>query len=224
MEGIIVRLVMRGNVQGVGYRAYVKQVARNLGIRGHARNLDDGGVEIYCEAPNKKALEEFKKKIDLKGNPEEPFSLHVERIQEFSEKTKEFKPGKNAFKGFWIDYGKADIQREILEKTEIGGLILHGMNNTLHEFKGESKTSFEKLEKTMHGVDHTLTEFKNQANQKLDDVNQTMTRFKDQTVGNFSSLDVKYGTVSGSLDKINENLEKLTTAIQQAIKSINPNH
>ncbi|HIH17177.1 MAG TPA: hypothetical protein HA252_07285, partial [Candidatus Diapherotrites archaeon] len=48
--------------------------------------------------------------------------------------------------------------------------------------------------------------------------------FKDQTVGNFSSLDVKYGTVSGSLDKINENLEKLTTAIQQAIKSINPNH
>src|SRR3989338_3848655 len=208
MEGIIVRLVMRGNVQGVGYRAYVKQVARNLGIRGHARNLDDGGVEIYCEAPNKKALEEFKKKIDLKGNPEDPFSLHVERIQEFSEKTKEFKPGKNAFKGFWIDYGKADIQREILEKTEIGGLILHGMNNTLHEFKGESKTSFEKLGKTMENVDNTIHEFKGESKTSFEKLGKTMENV-DNTIHEYK------GESKTSFEKLGKTMENVDNTIHE---------
>jgi len=54
----------------------------------------------------------------------------------------------------------------------------------------------------------------------LDDVNQTMTGFKDQTVGNFSSLDVKYGTVSGSLDKINAQLEALNGILKRIAAKI----
>ena len=74
---------MHGNVQGIGYRAYVKQVARNLGIRGHAKNLDDGSVEIYCEAPSRETLDAFKQKITVKGDTENPFSLHVKNLQQF---------------------------------------------------------------------------------------------------------------------------------------------
>ena len=37
------RLVVEGNIQGVSYRALVKQIARKLGIKGLVRNLEEGG-------------------------------------------------------------------------------------------------------------------------------------------------------------------------------------
>lgn len=36
----------KGTVQGVGYRAYAKVCAEELGITGHARNMKEGGIEI----------------------------------------------------------------------------------------------------------------------------------------------------------------------------------
>ncbi len=41
-----VRVVVRGRVQGVGFRHFVWSRATGLGIEGVVRNLDDGGVEI----------------------------------------------------------------------------------------------------------------------------------------------------------------------------------
>jgi len=40
------RWLVVGRVQGVGFRWFVTQAARDLGIRGDARNLSDGRVEI----------------------------------------------------------------------------------------------------------------------------------------------------------------------------------
>ncbi|HMD49540.1 MAG TPA: acylphosphatase [Bryobacteraceae bacterium] len=37
-----------GRVQGVGFRAFVRHAAHQLGVRGWTRNLDDGSVEIYA--------------------------------------------------------------------------------------------------------------------------------------------------------------------------------
>jgi acylphosphatase len=39
---------VRGRVQGVGFRYFVEQAARGLGIAGWVRNLDDGSVEVYA--------------------------------------------------------------------------------------------------------------------------------------------------------------------------------
>jgi acylphosphatase len=47
-EKIARRFVVRGRVQGVGYRYFVQKWANSLGIRGYARNLDDGNVEVYA--------------------------------------------------------------------------------------------------------------------------------------------------------------------------------
>ncbi len=40
------RWLVTGRVQGVGFRWFVLQAARELGIRGDVRNLGDGAVEI----------------------------------------------------------------------------------------------------------------------------------------------------------------------------------
>jgi acylphosphatase len=43
------RLVVRGRVQGVGFRASVRARARALGVSGWARNRPDGAVEVAAE-------------------------------------------------------------------------------------------------------------------------------------------------------------------------------
>ena len=45
------RILVSGRVQGVGYRYATVREARRLGLRGYARNLSDGRVEVVAEGP-----------------------------------------------------------------------------------------------------------------------------------------------------------------------------
>ena len=40
------RWIVRGHVQGVGYRYFARQAAHALGVRGWIRNLPDGSCEV----------------------------------------------------------------------------------------------------------------------------------------------------------------------------------
>jgi acylphosphatase len=42
---------VRGRVQGVGFRWWVRSRALELGLRGSASNLTDGRVEVIAEGP-----------------------------------------------------------------------------------------------------------------------------------------------------------------------------
>lgn len=53
-----VHLIIRGDVQGVSFRAWTIQQARELGVTGWVRNKDDGTVEIVAEG-NRASLEEL---------------------------------------------------------------------------------------------------------------------------------------------------------------------
>lgn len=53
------RFVVRGRVQGVGYRYFVLRHAEELGLAGFARNQADGSVEVVAEGPEA-ALEKLK--------------------------------------------------------------------------------------------------------------------------------------------------------------------
>jgi acylphosphatase len=43
------RFVVRGRVQGVGFRFFARDAARREGLTGWVRNLEDGGVEIEAQ-------------------------------------------------------------------------------------------------------------------------------------------------------------------------------
>jgi acylphosphatase len=47
-------VLIAGQVQGVGYRAYVRRHALDLGLSGHAENLSDGRVEVVAEGARDK--------------------------------------------------------------------------------------------------------------------------------------------------------------------------
>lgn len=44
------RFLVRGRVQGVGFRWWTEREARRLGVRGTVRNRSDGAVEVYAVA------------------------------------------------------------------------------------------------------------------------------------------------------------------------------
>jgi acylphosphatase len=59
-------IVVRGLVQGVGYRWYAARKAEALGLRGYVKNLYDGNVEVEAVG-DRSLLEEFVR--DLKIGP-----------------------------------------------------------------------------------------------------------------------------------------------------------
>ncbi|TBH17390.1 acylphosphatase [Thermus thermamylovorans] len=48
--------LVRGRVQGVGYRAFAQRRALELGLSGYAENLPDGRVEVVAEGPEEELL------------------------------------------------------------------------------------------------------------------------------------------------------------------------
>jgi acylphosphatase len=52
MDRAIRQMVVRGRVQGVGYRAWVEHQARTHGLDGWVRNRRDGSVEALFSGPS----------------------------------------------------------------------------------------------------------------------------------------------------------------------------
>src|SRR5438552_16755943 len=57
------RCLVRGRVQGVGYRYFALDGAGRLGIKGYVRNLPTGDVEVHAEA-DEAALAAFKRVLE----------------------------------------------------------------------------------------------------------------------------------------------------------------
>lgn len=161
------KFVVKGVVQRVGYRAFVLQVASNLGIKGTIRNLADGTVEIFADGAED-ALRRFNTKIDKKGDPEDFTRIHVSEIKEIPEG--QFKWLDKEFAGFEIDYGfepATGYERTTLEDLEImkmgAGFLRDDMTvfavNTAQAF-GTVFERYGSFSKDMGEIRNTLVELK----------------------------------------------------------------
>ena len=82
------RLYITGTVQGVLYRAFVKENAEKLDVKGFVRNLEDGRVEAFLEGNP----EEVEKMIDLcKQGPKHSRVRNIEIKEEKFQSFKNFK-------------------------------------------------------------------------------------------------------------------------------------
>lgn len=67
--------IVKGRVQGIGFRSLTHRIAHQLAITGTVCNLPDGSVEIYAQG-SKQQLEELMKQINyhaLPGSLEDAF-------------------------------------------------------------------------------------------------------------------------------------------------------
>lgn len=67
--------VIEGQVQGVGFRAFVQSKAELLGLTGWVRNTSSGAVEVTAEGPHA-ALEDFL--LYLRRGPRSAFVTQVQ--------------------------------------------------------------------------------------------------------------------------------------------------
>ncbi len=82
------RLYVSGTVQGIFYRAFIKENAERIGLKGFVRNLDDGRVEIFIEGNP----DEVNKMIELaKKGPKHSVIKSVEEKTEKFQSFKQFK-------------------------------------------------------------------------------------------------------------------------------------
>ena len=80
-----VRLYITGTVQGVFFRAFIKENAERQNVRGFVRNLEDGRIEVFLEGN----AEEVNKMINLckKG----PRHSQIRNIEMKSERFQDFR-------------------------------------------------------------------------------------------------------------------------------------
>lgn len=86
--------VIKGRVQGVGFRATVRHYASKMSLNGLVRNLPDGTVELYAQG----AREDLDKLLDCLR--QHPGPAHISGI------TLEFTPVKQAYPQFSMTYGE----------------------------------------------------------------------------------------------------------------------
>jgi acylphosphatase len=73
-DKVLVRAIVRGTVQGVGFRFRTESYAAHYAVKGTVKNLADGSVEIYAEGTQEN--------IDrLLKSLQEHFGRYVARIE-----------------------------------------------------------------------------------------------------------------------------------------------
>ncbi len=83
-----VRMYISGLVQGVFFRAFVKENAERYGVKGFVRNLEDGRVEVFLEGD----AENVNKMIELcKKGPRHAKIRNVQIKQEKFQGFRNFK-------------------------------------------------------------------------------------------------------------------------------------
>jgi acylphosphatase len=156
------RIVLHGVVQGVGYRALVKQVARQLGLEGLVRNSEGATVEIFCEGPSEK-IKEFVEKIDKKGESKDFLSANVSKIECFFEGEPNYQPAWKSYKGFEIDYGVGKLspfEESTLEDHEFSKLYFIGFRDELKTFSHRTDSNFNEMAEKYGDISKELKEFR----------------------------------------------------------------
>lgn len=74
-----IHLIISGDVQGVGFRAFVLRRAQDLRCVGWVRNREDGAVEVVAEGPQEK-LEELIDACLAKRDPASQGVKHVDVV------------------------------------------------------------------------------------------------------------------------------------------------
>ena len=164
------RIVVNGIVQGVGYRALVKQVGRQLGLKGLVRNLEDAKVEIFCEGQEDN-IREFLKQIDRKTEGGDVLGINVTGIECYWEGQSDYRSAWKECAEFEIDYqveGMTPVDKETLESQEFAKLYFIGFRDEMKGFRHETNKNFKVMDAKYGDISKELKEFRKTVKEFLD--------------------------------------------------------
>jgi acylphosphatase len=200
------RIIVTGNVQGVGYRAFVRWFANEFKVAGRVRNLPDRSVEIYCEG-DAKALDNFIKAIDVKSQDIHMLKMNVKSMTIHEEGTKEYLSSKapKKFKDFEVNYGPGlkKIDREAMERDEITVLAAQDLSNRVDGVGRDVKSVGQDV-RAMH--------------EDVKVVGNKVASMHEGMNERFTDLDGKYHIIGEGLVEMNKNNAKTNENIKELIE------
>jgi len=169
-------LKITGNVQMVGFRTFIKNVADSLNVTGFAVNEADGSVNVVCEG-DAEAIEGLINA--LKQNP--PSFARIEELTTAYE----------AYKGEFIRFERrgADVpgegetelvalMRSFDKKGEVMVGFLGSMNETLKAVKADTGLMLEKQDETIAEIEGVRTDLKSYMAEKFTKIEQDVEAIK----------------------------------------------
>ncbi len=206
------KLIVKGNVQGVGYRALVRKIAIKYGIKGSIKNLPTGEVEIFIDYPNTEIEQKFLSMINIKAkNEDDIMSINVTEINKYLEGTEEYKnpPNYNGFTLENIDVSDSILTQETIVLCEV--LMLGGLGEVKAAI-GEVKTAAGEVKTVLSEKIDSMHNDMNVRFDRLDDKYKLIS----ETLANFV---LEFREYNKKLDMHNEKLDKIL-----AILTENKNH
>ncbi|MEM4350756.1 MAG: acylphosphatase [Candidatus Nitrosocaldus sp.] len=213
------RLIVRGRVQRVGFRRYVLEHARALGLKGNIRNEDDDSVHIHAQGDDENAFNKF---IELiKNAPSPAYVSSVEIIPTQVEEHKSFKivygelgdelqEGFGAMQSVFEDY-RQEFRAYVAEFRSFASRTdanFAELKQELRSFASRTDANFAELKQELRSfasrTDANFAELKQEVRSVRDEVKA----LADRTDANFKVIEVKYGEISEKLTLILNELKK----------------
>ncbi len=213
------RLIVRGRVQRVGFRRYVLEHARALGLKGNIRNEDDDSVHIHAQGDDENAFNKF---IELiKNAPSPAYVSSVEIIPTQVEEHKSFKivygelgdelqEGFGAMQSVFEDY-RQEFRAYVAEFRSFASRTdanFAELKQELRSFASRTDANFAELKQELRSfasrTDANFADLKQEVRSVRDEVKA----LADRTDANFKVIEVKYGEISEKLTLILNELKK----------------
>ncbi|MEM4232340.1 MAG: acylphosphatase, partial [Candidatus Nitrosocaldus sp.] len=198
------RLIVRGRVQRVGFRRYVLEHARALGLKGNIRNEDDDSVHIHAQGDDENAFNKF---IELiKNAPSPAYVSSVEIIPTQVEEHKSFKivygelgdelqEGFGAMQSVFEDY-RQEFRAYVAEFRSFASRTdanFADLKQELRSFASRTDANFADLKQELRSfasrTDANFADLKQEVRSVRDEVKA----LADRTDANFKVIEVKYG-------------------------------
>lgn len=201
---ISAKIIVEGEVQKVGYRDFVVKVARRLGVRGYVENVEDGSVQILCEADNS-VLKDFVEQVNVK---EEFIVVEKVRVVEKCETAGEFQ-------FFKIKYG--GLEDELGERLGTAVEFARATNQTM-------KAMHEDVKGTRADIKAMHVDLKESIGCMHKDVAAEVVNVREEVGGMRCEMNERFDEMAKRYDVISEELvrtrEELTRAVDGLLKVI----
>ena len=215
-------IVVIGKVQKVGFRKAVKDVARELNVKGFVKNdpYDERKVIIVGEFDDNDHLQEFLdaiKNINTLARVEEIIVKDVKKKRTFTRfrivRTVE-EIGERFDEA--VVYLKQLVQLVEITKNGFARLEnkLDSMNKKLDVMNNKLDVMNEKLDNINNKLD-TMNKKMDTMNNKLDNIENKIDEMNKNMCERFDRLDTKYGKISKQMGEIAEYLKGLIMFVQK---------
>jgi acylphosphatase/peptidoglycan hydrolase CwlO-like protein len=185
-----------GQVQKVGYRRRVMQIAKAFGLKGFVENLDDGRVRIIVEGEDEK-LKWFESAIDIKNT-----LIQVSTI----EKTYSSAGGEFIRFGKMVDEGETDSRLD--KGVEAIGSMIQAIN-------GVTK-AIEKMDFNLSSKIDNIGEKIDVMSGKIDTIGEKI----DVMSGKIDRIDVKMGSMLQKQDDLIVEVKDMNASLNEKMDRV----